>query len=371
MRIKNLKAAEAFAKFTYQNGEAIAARFSEIAKAKEGVTDEQRRDWLRANANNREALAAAVIQNVNSDVLAHTFALGFFQQNTLQPTEWPVIESDNRDKNYSCVTIGEDGSSPQKMRVPRQSHAEYLIRQLVTPEVFYPLMSLQTGNVSQAEKVQQEIAYELRLKLDQLALAVLDAGVKASGLRSTLNLHPSVVTANIPTKNYYDLSAADSGTLTLAKLKDVLDYFERFSSDVELDGAPLEIKTIYMSSQQKRDIWDFVSLVAGYNLSGAVQDPKNTVTPDMRQGIFTSGKINSLFGYPVSIVTRNTLAKGTMYISSNKPAALLWTKPAFDKLVINDSPDLLKQNKNSMFMQMAYAMALPSEWTYRFMKVKL
>lgn len=354
-----------------QNPAGLCSELASLAEAKKDVTTEQRREWLIKASRNHSELAAAVVTNVSTDVLAHLFALGFFQEVTLGPSDWPILQTDKRDKNYTCTYLGEDGLPKRKQRVSRRDHSQYLMQKYTTEEVEYPLMNLQTGDVSELDRVQRELAYEIRLGVDNLARALLDAGTYASGLRATLNLHSSIVTANIPDKNYYDESANDSGTLTIAKLKDILDYYVRFANDVELDGMPLTIKTIYMSSTMIRNIWDFVTLVAGYDSSGTyVQDPKSAVPASMQEGIYTSGKINSVFGYPINIVARNTITAPYLYIASNKPCGFLWRKPAFDEVWANNDPNYRRQNKGSLQMAQCLAMAMPSEWAYRYMKVK-
>jgi hypothetical protein len=357
-------------KTLHQNPATLVQEMAALDEASKGLTREERSKWLQERANRQQEVADAVRVKVNTDVLAQMFGLGFLQSVTLGPSDWPVIETDKRDKHYRCTILGEDGNPRKKQRVLRRAHQEYLMRKFSTEEVEYPLMSIQTGDVNEIEKVRAELTYELALLLDQAAIALLWAAKLASGLRATLDLHSSIVAANIPDANYLDLSASDSGELTVTKMKLILAYFDSFASDVELDGAPLAVNTMYMPSSLKRDIWDFVTMVAGYS-TGSVVDPKATVPLGVGEGIFRSGKINEMFGNPVNIVTRNTIAAPYIYISTNKPCGFAWGKPSMDRVVINNSAEMENKNLNSMKMHKVGTAVIPEEWTYRFAIVKV
>jgi len=302
-----------------------------IEEARQGVTDEERREYLigaEKDPQRRQEVAEARLIRVSNDVLAHTWALSFLELQTLGDAEWPVLTNRKRDKNYTVTYLGENMGAARKQRVERYSTLQLLMKQISTEVVEWPLVSLQVGSVDQGRDVEQELSYELDLKIDQEAKAVLDSAAITSGLRATLNLHPAIISANIPDANHLDHSGVGtSGVLDVEKFKRLLDYFERFAADVELDRTALGIKAIYLPSTVKRQIWDFVDLVAGFSLAGAVQDPKNTIPTEARMEIWRSAKLESMFGYRFAIVTRNTLATPYAYVSSNKPAGFFWITP--------------------------------------------
>lgn len=352
------------------NPTALVQELAALEEGSKGVTVEDRKKWLQERANNQQEVADAVRYRVNTDVLAHMFGLSFLQRVSLGPSDWPVIETDKRDKHYRCTILGEDGNPRKKQRVIRRAHDTQHMRKVSTEEVEYPLMSIQTGDVNEVERVRAELTYELGLILDQAATALIWAARLATGLRATLDLHPSIVAANIPDANYMDMSGTNSGVLTVAKMKLILAYFDAFASDVELDGAPLEVQTMFMPASLKRDIWDFVSIVSGY-AAGTVPNPEDTIPQNMREGIWTSNRLNNLFGHPVNIVTRNTISAPYIFISTNKPAGFWWEKPSMDRVVINNSAEMENKNQNSMKMHKVVSAVVPEEWTYRFVIVKV
>lgn len=341
----------------------------ETAKGKKEVTEADRSKWIQANWQNQE-FASAVRYNIAEDVLAHMWTLGFFQLTTLAEAQWPILETVNRDGTLKCYTIGEKNGKKAHQFIDRRSHASHLLRRVSSPRVQYQLLDLQVGRVAAVDRVQAETAYELQLKMDAIGKTVLDAGITTggSGLRATLNLHRSIVAANIPDSNYLDLNGtAPAGKWSIEKIKQVLDYFERFAGDVDVDG-PLAISSIYMSTTNLRDIWDFTSVVSGFDSNITGEDPKDTISGGAKEQIYQTGKLRNVFGQPINMVTRNTISGGYAYVSSNKPVGFYWRKPSLDTTQRKEDAE---KNEGEMSQTQVYAIALPDAWKYRVLKVKL
>lgn len=376
---KKLDAMAAMANILHQNPELYLEELANLKAQITDVTPEDRKKWLKENYNTQE-FAAAVRYRIMVDVLANLYALSFFQNTPLKDDEWPMIDILKRDGTIKVGYIGEANGQTKRQRVDRRSHQQYLLQKYATDLYEYQLMDLQIGNVAEVDRVQQEIEYELSLGLDQNALTLLKSMALTSGLRATLNLHKAIVSANIPDKNSFNFQnggaddsgdgAGANGKITLEKMKRVLDYFVRFSGDVELDGAPLAIKTIYVSAVNKRDLWDFCSLVAGYNLAGAVQDPKNTIPFDAKTEIWRSGKLEEMFGQQFNIIPRNTIQAGDAQVASNKPAGWYFNKPSMAETLMDTSLELRQKNTGRMGMTVVNSFVLPAPWTYRYMIVK-
>jgi hypothetical protein len=198
--------------------------------------------------------------------------------------------------------------------------------------------------------------------MDQVALGFLKQNKLASGLRNLLSLHPSITAANIPDANYLDLSGiAGTGTWTIEKIKRILDYTVRFTSDVQpLEGGelagPLQVRAVHCSSTRLRDIWDQVDLVAlvGSTPSGEpnfVTGPSQTVTPEARGEIFRSGKLERMFGHPFTLVPNNRLAANEVYVAMSRPAGVFHSKPSFDSAYHNQSPEMAARNMETYWMR--------------------
>ncbi len=346
--------------------------------ARAAVTPEERKQRYQQWGNNEVAqeIAAARLIKVSNDVLAHTFALSFLELMTLGDNEWPYVYNRHIDRNFKVTKIGQNGGAPKKQVVERMTTTQFLMERIASEEYEFPLWNLQIGQEDELDAAQRRITFELMLKIDKLAQGILDANAISSGLRATLNLHPSINASNIPDKNYYDLSGTDtSGKWSVEKFKQILDYAARFTADTSDDLGDMQIKAFYIPSPNKRDIWDFVDLVSAYDGSsgaapaGVIADPKSTIPHEVKTEIWRSNRLEQMFGYKFAIVTRNTLATATNYVSTNMPAGYFWTKPSQDEVLLDNSPKMRKVNKNSIWMAKTIQMTGISEWTKNFLKV--
>lgn len=353
---------------------AINQDIATLQEAREGVTHEQRRDRLILAGKDdsvKNEMAAARLIKVTNDILAQNFALSFFELMTLADNEWPIIMNENIDKNFTVRYLGENGGQLKKQIVDRRTHIQLLMKTLATQEYEFPLYNVQTGRYDLMAKTEARLTYEMARKLDKVALALLDTAAIATGLRATLNMHPDIVQANLSDKNYFDLNGVGiAGKNGVEKMKQILDYCARFSSDTQDDLEGIQIKAIYMSSLNMRDFWDMTDLVAGYSLGSSVVNPQDTIPIEAKTQIYRSGKLEQMFGYPFAIVTRNTITSPYAYVSTNKPVGYFWQKPSLEQVLHNNSPEYQMLNKNSLWMKKVIQMAVTSEWTYRFMKVK-
>lgn len=378
LKAENAKDLRELVCMLHQNPAHIVDAIASYEESTKDVTLEERKQMLRdAVASDKtgkvmnEEVAAHVLFKVDTDVLAHSFAQAYFQDTPLGDDEWPIVMTDKRDGRVRCLSIGESGGTVKKQMIERKTHVQHLLENFSSQDVEYQLMDLQIGNVSKVDEATQEMTYEMLQEIDGLARTLIDANASASGLKATLNFHRNIVQANIPDKNYYDLNGSETGKegkWTIEKFKTILDHFERFTADVEIDGQQLQVKVIDMSSVNKRDLWDFCDMVAGFNLSGAVQDPQKTIPTDARTEIWRSGKLESLFGYKFLIRTHNTIGSGTAYVATNKPIGWYWHKPGMTRLYREEFP---KKNKGKMSMQKAHAYCAPASWKYRHLKVAL
>ncbi|MBE7466751.1 MAG: hypothetical protein HS116_25050 [Planctomycetes bacterium] len=360
------------AEFLHHNPQRLVQDLSAMLEERKQVTPEQRSEWLRENWRTEE-FAAAVLFNVLKEVEAHNWALGFFQNTPLADNEWPIVQTEMKDRGYKTWYLGEHGGKPKHQHVPRKTHVQYLLEQFATEWVEYQLKDLQIGDVNEAEKVQNELANEFLRAIDRLAGTMLDAIPKTSGLRATLGLHKDVVAANIPDANKLDLSAVGSNTgkISLEKMKRILDYFGRFASDVEVDRVPLAIRALFLSSQHTRDFWDFADLVTGWDVTGThadFEDPRNVVPSVVRTEIWRSGKLEQMFGYKFGIVTRNTIASGKIRVASNKPIGWYFNKPSMAATYREEN---VQKNQGRMSSSVVHCFVSPDEWCHRMVEVNL
>ena len=337
------------------------------AEARKKMTDDERRDlFARHTGGDKQAtheICGAVTSEVNINILGQLFAMSFFETKPYGPADFPIIKAELYDKNFFVSSVGINGGNPQMQKSEGIMDYPLLFGFWATPAYEFPIFNLQTGPLNYLNKAIARVTYELGLQLDKVALTLMKANKVATGLANLLSLHPSIVSANIPSANYLDLSAiAGTGHWTVEKMKRILDYAVRFTTDVQPQeggdlAGPMEVRAVHCSSRRLRDMWDqadIVGLVATA-VTGepvdTVTNPTQTVSEDTRAQIWRSGKLESFLGKPFTLVPNNRLASDEVYVAMSRPAGQFHSKPAFDSTYHNQSPEMAARNMESVFMR--------------------
>ena len=359
----------------------IETQKDEFASFQEGRFDRRDQDDLvryrnlivaasdTANIKAQRELAEYRKFEITSDVMAVPWSMAAFQTVPLKPNELPMIERP-QSKNlnsFNVSYVGIDGGRYSAQWRTTKEAETMEMEMLTTDRVEYSIMDLQQGDISQVDAINQRLLYDLEMKMDILAKANIDAAKVVSGLQDTMNIHSSVVLANIPDTNYLDLTAVGTaGVLDIAKFKTILALVTKFGSAGGAD-VPIQMRSVMLSPQNMQDQWDFVSLVSGFSGGDAVE-PKDTVPTSVRDNIFANGMFSSAWGYNFNWVPNNQLAKGKLYIITDQPIGWLFTKPIFDKMLKWDetnSPDHAERNMGELLYQKAVKFVVPDEWRYR------
>lgn len=331
--------------------------------------------YKNGNKKVETELAAYREVEIISDVLATPWALAAFQQVNLNPDEL-LMARRPRSRNlqhFQVRSIGMDGGPRLETWKTMQSAEAFGMDMVTTDRVGWPLLDLQMGNIAVGDQVNESLKYDMAMKIDSMAKANIDAAQCNSGLRATLNLHPSIVAANIPDTNYLNLNGVDDpGVLSIGKLKTILMHIAQFGSAGGAD-LPISIKTIMYSPQNIRDSWDFTNLVSCFEGSGTVQ-PHDTVPTAVRESIFNTGVMSSAWGMSWSWMPNAQLDKGRMYILTDQPLGWMLTKTELDKVFTwgpEVSPDYALKNRSETMMRKALRFWFPNEWRYRIVIVDL
>ena len=315
---------------------------------------------------------------LNYDIMASPWALAPFQQVNLQSNELPLITIP-RSRNlqrFNVYSISIDGESERDQWRSTKDIVQMEMEMISTDKIRYSLYDLQTGDINESDAIEKELRYDLDMKVDELALAQIDAGETASGLRSILSLHPKIVAANIPDANYLDLSGVDTaGELSVGKLRTIIAHIAQFGS-VGMADEQFQISNIQISPQNLQDPWNFVSMVSGWDsTAGTIEaDPRNTVPEGVREQIYNTGMFTNAWGYNFSWTPNPQLAKGRMYIFTNKPIGWLFTKTEFDKMLQWDDrvhPDYAERNYGEMMFRKTIKFYCPDLWKQRYLIVDL
>jgi hypothetical protein len=345
--------------------------YTELCAAKEAarknMTDDERRDLFARHAGgDKQAtseLCGAVVSEVNINVLGQLFAMSFFETKTYGPADFPLIKAELYDKNFFVSSVGINGGNPMMQKAEGILDYPLMFGFWATPAYEFPIYNLQIGPLNYLNKAISRVGYELGLQMDTVAKNLLNANRTASGLASLLNLHSSIVAANIPSANYLDLSAiAGTGKFTVEKMKRILDYAVRFTTDVQpLEGGelagPMEVRAVHCSSRRLRDMWDQADIVAlvSTDVTGEpvspITTPTQTVDSQTRSEIWRSGRLERFLGKPFTLVPNNRLAADEVYVAMSRPAGQFHSKSSFDATFHNQSPEMATRNMESVWMR--------------------
>ena len=338
-------------------------------EARKKITDAERKELFERHAKGDKAatseLCGAIVSEVNINILGQLFAMSFFETKTYGPADFPIVKAELYDKNFFVNAVGLNGGNQRMQLTEGIFDYPLMFGFWATPAYEFPIYNLQTGPLNYLNKAIARITYEMGLKMDVTALTMLKAAKVTTGLASYLNLHPSIVSANIPDGNYLDLSALPTaGKWSVEKIKRILDYAVRFSTDVQpLEGGelagPMEVRAVHCSSRRLRDMWDQAEIVAlvSTEITGEPTapptSPTQTIDHDTRASIWRSGKLERFLGKPFTLVPNNRLAADEVYVAMNRPAGQFHSKPSFDATTHNQTPEMAARNMESVWMRKA------------------
>lgn len=326
---------------------------------------------IRASATDRIAnkeMAAYRQFVLLNEVIASKFAFGAFQQVTLGADELPIIVKPKKKQYFNVRYMGNDGQARRDQWQDSRSATLLEMRRLSTDKIEYPLFDIQTGRIEVQNEINAQLKWDMDFKLDVLAQAQLDANITASGLRSLLSLHPLIIAANVPDKNYLDLTGTGTaGVFDITKLKMILEHIASWGVDGITPDGGFTIQSIIISPQNMRDQWDFVDLVSGF--TGGAYQPDNVVPEMVREQIFNTGVMNQAWGYSWNTIPNARLDKGRLYVFSNKPVGWFFTKPEFDQVITWDGPDFQERNEGHVVYNKVVQFVMPDLWLHHYIVV--
>lgn len=370
--------------FQPKAAEHVIAALKSVDEAAKSMTDEERKALhvkAQTDPETAKAIAGARVQRIEEYILAHTWALAFFELDTLAPEDVPVEIVRTRDRASICHWISQSGKPKKRQITDSDSRSVYEMAKITTGRIEYPVGDINMGfapYMKYRAEVEEQASHRLDIKIDAYCKALLDASKLSSGLLATLNFEAEVVQANLPAANFLDLSSTGtygtSGAINLPRSKAIMSYLNRWTADSTPDRTPLKMTNIFCGSPALETLWDLPSQVAGYAHATAVLDPKNIIPEATRVELFRTGKLMDMFGYQFNWVPRNTLSARYLYISTNKPVGTMWHKPAFDKsktITGEMDDDLDRRMMEAFWMEKVIQFTLPSRNTYRYIIVDL
>lgn len=303
-----------------QNAALIGSQIKALEAGRSVKTDDDRREFIKkCYMEGKEADYATIRkEQFNISVLPNLFGSEIFELKPL-PDDGRIMLKSTRNSEYAVRTIDHHANAPRSIWIFRDSIEMHDVYKISTDTVEYPRRSLIDGDLNAINEVNRDVdfAYSNDIDLDVKTLWLASFDTFGAGVYSR---HSRVNSGNLPSTNV--INSSGDGAITVSVMKQLLEH-------VSLLG--LEVRTIYLSPQDLADIWDWTPVAIA---SGNVAD---VIPTGEHAGIFTSGKILSMFGYNINWKTDNTLATGTMYVTTNKPSGSLYYKPGFERVKFVDS----------------------------------
>ena len=354
---------------------------SEIASTRQAEKDfsaesrDKAKELLKKGAGDggdwdaKKEFARARTQRININVLDDIKALQFFEYISLEDNEVPVIYTEV-DWPVDAWIVSGYGHTPQRLFINRDSVDWYKIKWYKTDRYFYPVRSAQSGDLNLQSRLMRRAEHDLSCIIDEDLWALLVAGIGAFVAGTTYQLDPRIIAALYPATNY--LNSSGQGSLTVTVFKDLFDHVNRL-------GQGRKVVNIKVRTDAPRDIWDWVSVVTGWNataVQGAPSDPRNTVSPQTQRDVEQSGTLTQLFGYTFNIETVNDIpqvavdtqignagaAGRYLFASMNQPSGKYYEKPgqAQEVLYTEKECDIMgKENQEGFYIKKAITMIMP------------
>lgn len=288
------------------------------------------------------AMQAEVTQirtiRLNNFIIARSNALTFFDVVNLLPNEIAYIENTTR-FHVAVSYIGQDGRT-RKMQIPtEQVQAQIPLKILSTEDVEYPLIDIYRGNVANDAKTLVDLAFDMDVKVDQVAFPLVTSAIAAFTLTGTKASrvyvpHGGIDTTNLPTTNEIVVPGAGAGTKPNKAMLDAILNYAAAWGNVFTDGMMKPV-TVYIPSADAMGFLDSITFTSQPN--SVVEEILDTGFP---------------FHYVIdwNIVADPTLSPtaGYAYVKMNKPVGTIFTKTGLDKTYDYTTPELTRQNKGIM-----------------------
>ena len=327
-------------------------------------TDKKVLDLIRAAQAQGKGSAPALqlatmrVETVDNFIYGSSNALTFFDSVDLALTDEPFIENTSKTE-IRVDYIGQDGRPKKTSAVRHQEQARVDLHTLSTEEFEYFVMDMYKGDVRTPQLASVDMGYELMMQVDGLLWPYIQGRVSATpfnfttGTRSSRVFvpHSRIDTANLPTINLLTPSGNSATTQWRKACMDlVLRYVSAWGSNAFRDG-PLVPVTVFIPSKHVMGLLDEITVLADSMPNSKVEE------------ILETGFILQYGGVRWSFVGDSTLSpvKGRAYVKMNKGIGTFFTKKALDKVLVDNSIELLKQNKESVSMTKVIGVALPSQ----------
>lgn len=245
-------------------------------------------------------------------VRAKMIGMDFFRVETLTGSQMPMYRTKNARSRIPITVVSNMGGSATTLWSDGYGQVSFNLGQMESDIVEYDRWDLVQGFVEKSAEVNDDLAYSLEYKMDDMAWVALNACF-GSFDATTWILDAKI--KNPPTTNDIDISDSCKGKLTKDLFKGVLDHFDRMEKTV---------RAIYVPASRRHDVLDWMS-VATSDVNSNIIVPTNVTDQIWRTAQLPEG------GVIPPIIFTNMLEGETgniyCYAVTSQPCGILYQKP--------------------------------------------
>jgi hypothetical protein len=173
---------------------------------------------------------------------------------------------------------------------------------------------------------QMEAERAIAKNRDDAVKTLLDSGLTTSFTDGThYKLESSIESSMIPAGNNIDVSSLG---ITKELFVAIFAHFDRLGRISFPNDRRIEVRRIFVPLDFPEEVHKWVSVVSGFSGGDTPTDPGETIDPTTQRQIFRFGVPRQFFGNTFELVPLETLPSNYLYVSTNKPATILGTKPS-------------------------------------------
>ncbi|MFW6172344.1 MAG: hypothetical protein ACOC5T_01180 [Elusimicrobiota bacterium] len=280
----------------------------------EKEVEKAKAQYKNALVENTSYLAEA--QMIFTDFL-NRGSLGTDQREWYYTLDEPVTDNEAR-----IYRISQQGSSPVQGIIQQGDTVFIQPYWITTEEVSMSKFNLRMGDISNERKMRQRASKAITKLTESDSKSLLENGL-IDDINDVDGIDIDEDIVDYPEATDIDLSSDSDGNITMSTMKAIVEHFMKMGKTV---------RNIYVPSSRITDLWDWMSMPAGYD-DGSDITADEVVPQSVQEQIIRTGTVNNLFGYPVNLVPINTLngetANGDVYVwvSTNDGAGEYRTFP--------------------------------------------
>ena len=279
------------------NQERLEAKAKKRKEEKASVTREDKVKTLKAMADSEKLqnkFASKVADKTSVGIEGQLVFTDFLNMGTINVGE-PLIYTLNEPvERASIMEMSMQGGTPRESIIQNADYVRVNPYLVSSPKVSMAKFSLRQGDITAEEKAMQRLQKAVTRMMDTDAKNLLDAGLVSDfGAVNGINIDDNVT--EFPASNELNLSS--EGGITLNVLKAIARHYNLLGK---------RIRNVYVPATRLTDLWDFMSLPAGYD-DGSGVTADNVLPQAMHEQVIRTGTLKNIFGYDMNLIPVNTL----------------------------------------------------------------